>query len=239
MGISRWPRGQRAYAAGIAGASSNRTFQDRREAGRVLAGLLMACHGRPDVVVLGLARGGVPVAWEIAAALHTPLDVFLVRKLGAPGWQELAMGAIASGGGLVVNDRVVRSLGVTPELLDEAIDRETRELHRREDAYRGGGVAVDLRGKEVILVDDGIATGSSMLAALHAVRAAAPARVVVAVPVAPRSMYRRLRDEADGVVFAVTPDQFEAVGQVFADFHQVTDDEVRAALATPTVPAES
>jgi len=198
---------------------------------------LTAHRGRADVVVLGLARGGVPVGWEIAAALQAPLDVFLVRKLGVPGWPELAMGAIASGGGLVVNDQLIRSLGISSEQLDATIGRETDELRRREVAYRGGHPVVDLGGREVILVDDGIATGASMFAALQAVRASDPARVVVAVPVGPRSAYRRLRAETDEVVFAVMPDRFEAVGQVFADFHQITDDEVRAALATPTVPS--
>jgi putative phosphoribosyl transferase len=198
---------------------------------------LAAHRGRPDVVVLGLARGGVPVGWEIAAALQAPLDVFLVRKLGVPNWPELAMGAIASGGGLVVNDHLIRSLGITSEQLDAAIGRETDELRRREAAYRGGDPAIDLGGREVILVDDGIATGASMFAALQAVRASDPARLVVAVPVGPRSAYRRLREQVDEVVFAVMPDRFEAVGQVFADFHQITDDEVRATLATPTVPS--
>jgi putative phosphoribosyl transferase len=179
-------------------------------------------RGRPDVIVLGLARGGVPVGWEVAAALQVPLDVFLVRKLGVPNWPELAMGAIASGGGLVVNDHLIRSLGITSEQLDAAIRRETDELHRREAAYRGRDHVVALGGREVILVDDGIATGASMFAA---------------VPVGPRSVYRRLRDEADEVLLAVIPDRFEAVGQVFDDFHQVSDDEVRAVLATPTVPS--
>lgn len=218
-------------------ASAKQTFRDRREAGRVLAGMLTAHRGRPDTVVLGLARGGVPVGWEIAAALRAPLEVFLVRKLGAPGWQELAMGAIASGGGLVVNDRVIRGQGITSTQLDAAIARETAELHRREIAYRGDDRMLELGGKDVILVDDGIATGASMFAALQAVRARGPARVVVAVPVGPRSVYRRLRRDADEVVFAAMPDRFEAVGQVFADFHQITDDEVRALLTTPTVPS--
>lgn len=187
--------------------------------------------------MLGLARGGVPVGWEVAAALQAPLEVFLVRKLGVPNWPELAMGAIASGGGLVVNDHLIHSLGITSEQLDAAIRRETDELHRREAAYRGDDHVVELGGKEVILVDDGIATGASMFAALQVVRATGPARVVVAVPVGPRSVYRRLRDEADEVLLAVIPDRFEAVGQVFNDFHQVSDDEVRAVLATPTVPS--
>jgi putative phosphoribosyl transferase len=194
-------------------------------------------RGRPDVIVLGLARGGVPVGWEVAAALQVPFDVFLVRKLGVPNWPELAMGAIASGGGLVLNDQLIDSLGITSDQLDAAIRRETDELHRREAAYRGEEPALDLGGREVILVDDGIATGASMFAALQAVRASGPTRVVVAVPVGPRSAYRRLRDDADEVVLAVIPDQFEAVGQVFADFHQISDDEVRAVLATPTVPS--
>jgi putative phosphoribosyl transferase len=194
-------------------------------------------RGRSDVIVLGLARGGVPVGWEVAAALGVPLDVFLVRKLGVPNWPELAMGAIASGGGLVVNDELIRSLGITSEQLDAAIRRETEELHRREAAYRGGDHVVHLGAKVVILVDDGIATGASMFAALQAVRACGPARVIVAVPVGPRSAYGRLRDDADEVVLAVIPDRFEAVGQAFADFHQVGDDEVRAVLATPTVPS--
>ncbi|HEY6575242.1 MAG TPA: phosphoribosyltransferase family protein [Mycobacterium sp.] len=197
----------------------------------------MTAHsGQPDVVVLGLARGGVPVGWEVAAALRCPLDVFLVRKLGVPNWPELAMGAIAGGGGLIVNDRVISSLGVTTEQLDAVIARETVELRRRELAYRSDDRAVGLNGRQVILVDDGIATGASMFAALQAVRSCGPARVVVAVPVGPRSVFRRLRAEADEVVFASMPERFEAVGQVFADFHQVTDDEVRAALATPTIP---
>jgi putative phosphoribosyl transferase len=218
-------------------AFSKRTFRDRREAGQVLAGLLTAHRGRSDVVVLGLARGGVPVGWEIAAALHAPLDVFLVRKLGVPGWQELAMGAIASGGGMVLNDPLIRSLDVTAEQLDAAIARETEELHRRETVYRDGHPGIELNGRETIVVDDGIATGASMFAALQAVRACDPARVVVAVPVGPRSAYLRLQEEADEVVFAVMPERFEAVGEVFADFHQITDDEVMAALATPTVPS--
>jgi len=186
--------------------------------------------------VLGLARGGVPVGWEVAAALRAPLDVFLVRKLGVPNWPELAMGAIAGGGGRILNDRMIQRLGVTSEQLDAVIARETDELRRRELAYRGDDRVLHLDGRQVILVDDGIATGATMLAALQAVRSCGPRRVVVAVPVGPRSVFRRLREEADEVVFASMPDRFEAVGQVFADFHQVTDDEVRAALATPTTP---
>lgn len=210
------------------------TFRDRREAGRVLAGSLAAHSGRTDVVVLGLARGGVPVAREIATALQAPLDVFVVRKLGVPRWRELAMGAIASGGAVVLNDDLIRSLDIRADQLDATIATETEELHRREHAYRGQRQSVDLAAKVVILVDDGIATGASMLAAVRAVRMSDPTRVVVAVPVGPRSIDRRLTDEADDLVCAVTPQRFEAVGQVFGDFHQVSDDEVREALASST-----
>lgn len=195
---------------------------------------LMSYQGRDDVLVFGLARGGVPVAWEIAAALHAPLDVFLVRKLGVPNWSELAMGALASGGGLVMNDDVVASLRVTDEQVRDVIDSETAELLRREHAYRGGRPIVDMRDSVVILADDGIATGASMLAAVRAVRAAGPKSVVVAVPVGPESTCRELAQEADDVVCVTMPPGFEAVGQVYDDFHQVSDDEVRKLLATPT-----
>jgi putative phosphoribosyl transferase len=186
-------------------------------------------------LVLGLARGGVPVGWEVASSLRAPLDVFLVRKLGVPQWQELAMGALATGGGVVLNDSLVRNLGISDEQLRTAIDHETEELQRRESAYRGGRAPVDVAGRTVILVDDGVATGASMLAAVRAVRAANPAHIVVAVPVGPESACRQLAAEADDVVCATMPAGFEAVGQVFEDFHQVTDDEVRELLATPTV----
>ena len=219
---------------GLARRSARRTFRDRREAGQVLAQELAAYHGRDDLLVLGLARGGVPVGWEVAAALRAPLDVFLVRKLGVPHWEELAMGALASGGGLVINENLMRSLGISDEALRATIDRETDELNRREEAYRGGRAPADPKGLTVIIVDDGIATGASMLAAVRAVRAAQPAGVVVAVPVGPPSACRQLAGEADDVVCATMPTSFEAVGQVYADFHQVTDDEVRELLAKPT-----
>ncbi|OBF50714.1 phosphoribosyl transferase [Mycobacterium sp. 852002-53434_SCH5985345] len=214
--------------------TATRTFRDRREAGHALAEQLMSYRDRDDVLVFGLARGGVPVAWEIAAALHAPLDVFLVRKLGVPRWSELAMGAVASGGGVVMNDDVVSSLHITDEEVREVIESETAELARREDAYRGGRPVADPRGKVVILVDDGIATGASMLAAVRAVRAAGPRSIVVAVPVGPPSTCRQLGLEADEVVCVTMPPGFEAVGQVYGDFHQVSDDEVRETLATPT-----
>jgi putative phosphoribosyl transferase len=212
----------------------SRTFRDRRHAGRVLAGSLTSYRDAEDVLVLGLARGGVPVGWEVAAALRVPLEVFLVRKLGVPRWEELAMGAITTGGGVVLNDRLVRSLGISDDDLQAAIARETDELSRRERAYRGGRPAVDLVGKTAILVDDGIATGASMLAAVRAARSAGPRRLVVAVPVGPASACGQLGAEADEVVCATQPPGFEAVGQVFADFHQISDDEVRELLQTPT-----
>jgi predicted phosphoribosyltransferase len=191
--------------------------------------MLTAYRDLPDLVVLGLARGGVPVAAEIAGALNAPLDVFVVRKLGVPRWPELAMGAIASGGGIVLNDDVVRSTHVTDAQLQAVIDAETAELIRREAAYRGREGRPDLRGRTVILADDGVATGATMIAAARAVRETA-GRVVVAVPVGPSAVRRLLDDEVDEVVFATMPRHFAAVGQVFADFHQVSDDEVTTAL---------
>jgi putative phosphoribosyl transferase len=219
----------------LARRDARRVFRDRREAGEVLAKELASYRDRSDLLVLGLARGGVPVGWQVAHALHAPLDVFLVRKLGVPQWQELAMGALASGGGVVINDSLVRNLGIDEDTLQAAIERETDELHRREQAYRGDRPPVDLVDRTVILVDDGIATGASMLAAVRAVRASDPAQVVVAVPVGPPSTCREIAAEADDVVCATMPPGFEAVGQVFVDFHQVTDDEVRELLATPTI----
>ena len=223
--------------SGLAHRNARRTFRNRREAGRVLAEALSAYSGKNGLLVLGLARGGVPVAWEVAASLQAPLDVFLVRKLGVPQWQELAMGALASGGGRVVNHDLVRNLGISDEQLRAVIDRETDELKRRDEAYRGGRPAPDLAGKTVILVDDGIATGASMLAAVRAVRAAKPQKIVVAVPVGPLSTCRQIGGEADDVVCATTPVRFQAVGQVYADFHQVSDEEVRDLLVTPTTDA--
>jgi putative phosphoribosyl transferase len=220
--------------SGFLARTAMRMFRDRREAGRALAEELTSYRGKDNVLVLGLARGGVPVAWEIASALHAALDVFLVRKLGVPRWSELAMGALASGGGVVMNDNVVSSLHITDEQVREVIDSEKAELTRRERAYRGGRPVADPQGKIVILVDDGIATGASMMAAVRAVRAARPQSIVVAVPVGPQSVCDELAREADDVVCATMPPAFEAVGQVYADFHQVSDDEVRELLNTPT-----
>ena len=220
--------------SGFLRRTATRSFRDRREAGRALVEELASYRDKDGVLVFGLARGGVPVAWEVAAALHAPLDVFLVRKLGVPRWSELAMGALASGGGVVMNDNVVSSLHITDDQVREVIASETVELARREQAYRGGRPFPDPRGKIVILVDDGIATGASMLAAVRALRAAGPQSIVVAVPVGPESTCRELAQEADDVVCATMPPGFEAVGQVYADFHQVSDDEVRELLNTPT-----
>ncbi|GFG68202.1 hypothetical protein MKUB_56920 [Mycobacterium kubicae] len=199
----------------------------------MLAEALTPYRDEDDVLVLGLARGGLPVGWEVAAALRADLDVFLVRKLGVPRWPELAMGALASGGRVVMNDDVVSNLHITDEQVRTVIDSETTELRRREQAYRGGRPTADPSGRIAILVDDGIATGASMLAAVRAVRAAHPRKVVVAVPVGPVSACRELSREADDVVCATMPAAFEAVGQVYTDFHQVSDDEVRELLATP------
>ncbi|OBH12239.1 hypothetical protein A5695_17115 [Mycobacterium sp. E1747] len=217
--------------------SPRRVFRDRSEAGRVLANLLGAYRDRPDVIVLGLARGGIPVAWEVAAALHAPLDAFIVRKLGAPGHEEFAVGALASGGRVVVNDDVVRGLRITPQELRAVAEREGRELIRREAAYRDGRPPVDVAGKTVILVDDGLATGASMSAAVQALREAEPAHIVIAVPAAPESTCREFAGQVDDVVCASMPTPFLAVGESFWDFRQVTDDEVRRLLATPTTEA--
>lgn len=188
---------------------------------------------RTDVLVLGLARGGLPVAREVAAFLRAPLDVCLVRKLGVPQWPELAMGAVATGGGVVLNDDLLRSLDLTDDQVREVLDRETVELHRREGAYRPGRDPLELTGRTVILVDDGIATGASMIAAVRSVRQAGAARVVVGAPVGPASVCRTLRSEADDVVCSRTPANFHAVGQVYGDFHQIGDDEVRETLDSP------
>ncbi len=174
------------------------------------------------------------MAWEVAAALHAPLDVFVVRKLGAPRWEELAVGAIASGGLVVLNDDVVRSLRISDEQLQQVIDKEAAELARREEAYRGGRPPIELAGKTVILVDDGIATGASMLAAIRAIRAAGQSKIVVAVPVAPPSACRQLSDAADDVVSVLVPPGFMAVGEYYRDFRQTSDDEVRKLLSTAT-----
>ena len=222
---------------GIHRQQPRRVFRDRREAGRVLAGMLGAYRDRPDVVVLGLARGGLPVAFEVARALRAPLDAFIVRKLGAPGHEEFAVGALASGGRVVVNDDVLRGLRISPTQLREIAEREARELARREAAYRAGRPPLEVAGKTVILVDDGLATGSSMLAAVQALREALPTAIVVAVPAAPESTCREFAGIVEDFVCASMPTPFLAVGESFWDFTQVTDEEVRELLATPTTGA--
>jgi erythromycin esterase-like protein/predicted phosphoribosyltransferase len=211
-------------------AGARPLFRDRRDAGRVLAGLLEKYRGQPDVRVLGLPRGGVPVAYEVATALGAPLDVFVVRKLGVPGREELAMGAIASGRVVVVNDDVVRGLGIAPEAIQQVAEREGQELLRREQAYREGRPFPEVAGKVVILVDDGLATGATMRAAIDALRKLRPDRIVVAVPAAPASTCRELAALADEVVCATTPSPFFAVGSSYWDFAQTTDEEVRDLL---------
>lgn len=205
-------------------------FEDRRAAGRALAALLQPYEKRHDVLVLGLPRGGVPVAFEVARALGAPLDLFLVRKLGTPGHRELAMGAIASGGVRVLNDEVVRWYGITAAQIEAVAGDEQRELERREAAYREGRDPVPIAGRAVILIDDGLATGSTMRAAVQAVRLRQPARVVVAVPVGAPQTCEELSAIADEVVCARTPEPFAAVGQWYIDFDQTTDDEVRQLL---------
>lgn len=205
-------------------------FLDRTEAGQALAGKLGQYANRPDAIVLGLPRGGVPVAYEVARALGVPLDVFLVRKLGVPGHEELAMGAIASGGTRVLNDDVVAGLAITSDVIDRVADTERAELERRENAYRGGRHMPDVRDRIVILVDDGLATGSTMRAAAAALRLQHPAKLVVAVPVAARSVCEEFQSEVDEVVCAESPEPFYAVGLWYRDFAQTTDEEVRALL---------
>jgi erythromycin esterase-like protein/predicted phosphoribosyltransferase len=221
-------------SSGIRRQQPRRVFKDRHEAGQVLAGLLQSYRGRPDVVVLGLARGGIPVAYEVASSLGAPLDAFIVRKLGAPGHEEFAVGALASGGRVVVNDDVLRGLRITPEQLREIAEREANELLRREATYREGRPPLQVTGKTVILVDDGLATGSSMLAAVQALRESEPAEIVIAVPAAPESTCREFAGIVDDVVCASMPTPFLAVGESFWDFRQVTDDEVRELLSRPT-----
>jgi predicted phosphoribosyltransferase len=212
-------------------------FTDRRHAGRVLASRLTKYAGRGDVIVLALPRGGVPVAYEVAAALGAPMDVFLVRKLGTPGHRELAMGAIASGGVRVVNEDVVQWYGISEAAIDRIAREEQEELERRERAYRDDRPAPDLTNRIVVLIDDGLATGSTMRAAVQAVRARCPARVVIAVPVGAPQTCAELAVSADEVICARMPEPFSAVGQWYLNFEQTDDAEVRELLqksgATP------
>jgi putative phosphoribosyl transferase len=205
-------------------------FQDRADAGRRLASSLQEFAQRPDVLVLALPRGGVPVGYEVARALHAPLDVFVVRKLGVPWEPELAMGAIASGGTLVVNPEVVRGLGISDEQINRVAALEEQELETRERLYRGDRPPLDVKGKTVILVDDGLATGSSIRAAAQALRARGPARVMIAVPVAASQTCAELRAEGNEVFCAATPEPFLAVSQWYREFTQTSDAEVRELL---------
>ena len=205
-------------------------FKDRREAGQLLAGALAAYMDRPDVVVLGLPRGGVPVAFEVAERLNAPLDVIVVRKLGVPGQRELALGAITMGGVRVLNEDVVRRLGITPRQVETAAARESEELKRRERLYRGDCPPLDVRGRTVILVDDGLATGVTMLAALALLRRQHPAHIVVAVPVASLATYLEFVGGGEDIVCLETPEWFFAVGEWYEDYSQTTDEEVKDLL---------
>jgi putative phosphoribosyl transferase len=208
-----------------------RAFENRAEAGRQLAEKLDEYEGRGDVIVLGLPRGGVPVAYEVAKRLRAPLDVFTVRKLGVPGFEELAAGAIASGGVRVLNQDVVRAIPHAEEAIEAVTARETAELERREQIYREGRPPPELRDRTVILVDDGLATGATMRAAVKALRQRGVAKIVVAVPVGPPDTCRELEQEADETICLSTPAFFQAVGQYYEDFSQTSDEDVRELLS--------
>ena len=208
-----------------------RAFANRTEAGQLLAEKLGDYADRDDVIVLGLPRGGVPVAYEIAKRLHAPLDVFIVRKLGVPGFEELAAGAIASGGVRVLNEDVMRAIPHADETIEVVSARETAELERREQMYREGHPAPDVQGRTVILVDDGLATGATMRAAVKALRQSGAAKIVVAVPVGPPDTCREIKQLADETICLSTPEFFQAVGQYYEDFSQTSDDDVRELLA--------
>lgn len=201
-------------------------FKDRVHAGQLLAEELAKYTGRDDVIVLGLPRGGVPVAYEVAKHLNAPLDVLVVRKLGVPGWEELAMGAIASGGVRVINEQVVRRAGISGQAIEAAVTAQTKELHRREMAFRGHSGAPEVEDKVVILVDDGIATGSTIKAAVEALRQQGPDKIIIAVPTTSTDAYAMLDPMADEFVALMMPEDFRAVGQWYEDFAQTSDAEV-------------
>jgi putative phosphoribosyl transferase len=234
--VTRKTRGQELLALPLhflslqMASSVGLPYRDRRHAGEVLAGLLQAREIPRDTVVLALPRGGVPVAAEVAKALEAPLDVFLVRKLGVPGHEELAMGAIASGGTVVLNQDVVGLLRLNADDIRRATDKELLELSRQERVFRGNHPAEPTQGRGVILIDDGLATGATMRAAARAIRATGPSRTIVAVPVAAKSTCEEFQSELDEVVCAATPEPFQAVGLWYQDFSQTSDDEVRALL---------
>ncbi|MBK5351109.1 phosphoribosyltransferase [Pseudomonas sp. TH41] len=206
--------------------SSRTILQDRAAAGRSLVAPLRHYAHRPDVIILALPRGGVPVAYEVAVALEVRLDLMLVRKLGVPSHQEFAMGAIASGGIQILNEQALRAHPIDKPSFDAVVARETRELLRREQAYRGTRAPVQLKDQVVILIDDGLATGASMMAAIHAVRLHAPARIVVAVPVAPPETAQALRSEVDELICPLIPEWLMSIGYWYVDFSQTSDDEV-------------
>src|SRR6476661_2391274 len=216
-----------------------RAFPNRAEAGRLLSEKLEKYAGHDDVIVLGLPRGGVPVAYEVAKRLRISLDVFIVRKLGVPGFEELAAGAIASGGVRVLNEDVVRAIPYATEAIEAVTDKETSELQRREQIYREGRPAPELRDKVAILVDDGLATGATMRAAVKALRQSGAAKIVVAVPVGPPDTCHEIEEQADETICLSTPEFFQAVGQYYEDFSQTTDEDVRELLgrAAQTGPA--
>jgi putative phosphoribosyl transferase len=205
-------------------------FRDRTEAGQLLASKLTAYIDHPDVLVLALPRGGVPVAFEVARALHAPLDVLVVRKLGVPGYEELAMGAIASGGIRVLNDDVVRMLGISEAAINKEAAQEQHEVERRECLYRGDRPASEVHGRTIILVDDGIATGATMRAGVAAVRQRQPARIIIAVPVAASATCEEFGAQVDELVSVIRPEEFYAVGSWYEHFTQTTDEEVRNLL---------
>ena len=207
-----------------------RRFRDRSDAGRQLGAILQPYAGRPDVLVVGLPRGGVPVAFEVAQALRAPLDALVVRKLGVPGHEELAMGAIAAGGVRVLNDEVVHDLRISTATIDAVAEAAQQELERREAAYRGTLSALDVAGRTVIVVDDGLATGATMRAAVAALRARGAARIVVAVPTAAPPTLDEFRGLADDVVGLITPEPFYAVGLWYDDFGQTSDEEITSLL---------
>lgn len=205
-------------------------FKDRRDAGKKLAQKLSAYAGQPGTLILALPRGGVPVAYEVAQALSAPLDVFIVRKLGLPGREELAMGAVASGGVRVLNGDIIRMLSIPEEVINIVAKRELQELQRREKLYRKDRPSPEVRDRTILLIDDGLATGASMRAAIAGLRAQHPARIVVAVPAAAPDVCEAFRSEVDEIVCAITPEPFYGVGRWYEDFSQVTDEEVRILL---------
>jgi predicted phosphoribosyltransferase len=210
-------------------------FKDRRDAGKQLAKALIQFAEQPDLMVLALPRGGVPVAYEIAEALNASLDVFVVRKLGVPTHEELAMGAIASGGTLIINRNIVEAFGIDESRLEQVAQRELIELTRREKAYRGEREPLVVKGKRVILVDDGLATGASMRAAIEALKKLRPSWLIVAVPTGPRDVCRQISGEVDEIICMTQPEPYDSVGAWYTDFSQTDDDEVRELLSSADI----